>query len=81
MGPINNLELAGTAEGHPLLAQGLPTHPFEKWVSMANWQGPLQNKNPKNSQHRDQQLPYFISVNSNVTDNYSASVLIGDLSP
>ena len=34
----------------------------------------------KNSQQRDQQVPYFTSLNSNVTD-YSASVLIGDFSP
>ena len=35
----------------------------------------MQHKNAKNSQHRDQQLLYFTSVNSNVTDNYSASVV------
>ena len=32
-------------------------------------------------QHRGQQLSYFISVSSNVTDNFFAPVLIGDLSP
>ena len=36
----------------------------------------VQHQNAKKPQHREQQLPYFTSVNSNVTDNYSASVLI-----
>ena len=39
----------------------------------------VQHQNAKNSQYRDQQLLCFTSVYSNVTDNYSASVLIGDL--
>ena len=41
----------------------------------------VQHQNAKNSQHRDQELLYFTSVNSNVTDNYSASVLIGGPQP
>ena len=41
----------------------------------------VQHHNAKNSQHRAQQLPYFTSVNNNMTGNYSDSVLIGDLSP
>ena len=36
----------------------------------------VQHQNAKNSQHRDQQQLYFTSVNSNVTENYSASVFM-----
>ena len=41
----------------------------------------VQHQNAKKSQHRELKLPYFTNVNSNVTNNYSASVLMGELSP
>ena len=37
----------------------------------------MKHQNEKNTELRDQQLPHF----TNVSDNYSASVFIGDLSP
>ena len=41
----------------------------------------MQHQNAKITQHRDRQLPYFANVGSNVTNDYPASVLIGDFSP
>ena len=35
----------------------------------------------KNTELRDQQLPYFTNVSSSMTDNYSASVVIGTSTP
>ena len=39
----------------------------------------VQHQNAKNTQHRDQQLSYFSKVSSNVTNDYPASVLTGDV--
>ena len=52
-----------------------------KRAQSISYQEQVRHQNAKNTQHRDQQLPYFTNLSSNVTENYSASVLVGELCP